>query len=68
MSRLSLLHFSFFSVTSFQALSSQADGKNGVPGPTAQLHVARGIESGLELAVEVMVLVWESQQRPKIAF
>ena len=60
--------FPFSNFTSFQVLSSQANGKNGGPGPTAQLHVARGIESGLELAVEVTVLVQESQQRPKIAF
>ena len=57
-----------FKFKSFQDLSSQVNGKNGGHGPTAQLHVARGIESGLELAVEVMVLVRESQQRPKIAF
>ena len=57
-----------FKFKSFQDLSSQVNGKNGGHGPTAQLHVARGIESGLELAVGVMLLVQESQQRLKIAF
>ena len=59
--------FPFSNFTSFQVLSSQANGKNGGPGPTAQQHVTRGIESGPELALGVMVLVQESQQRPKIA-
>ena len=58
----------FLFLTSFQDLSSQVNGKNGGHGPTAQLHVARGTESGLELAVGVMLLVQESQQRLKIAF
>ena len=62
------LFCSFLFLTSLQDLSSQVNGKNGGPGPTAQQHVARGTESGLELAVEVMVLVQESQERPKIAF
>ena len=47
---------------------SKANGKDGVNGPTAPFHVAMGPKSGLELAVEVMVLVQESGQRPKIAF
>ena len=37
-------------------------------GPSAPVHVAMGPKSGLELAVEVMVLVQGSGQRPKIAF
>ena len=37
-------------------------------GPTAPFHVAMEPESGLELALEVRVLVQESGQRPKIAF
>ena len=58
----------FCFLTTFQDLSSQVNGKNGGHGPTAQLHVARGTGSGLELAVGVMLLVQESQQRLKIAF
>ena len=46
----------------------QANGRGGVNGPTAPFHVAMGPKSGLELAVEVMVLVQGSGQRPKIAF
>ena len=45
-----------------------ANGKNGVHGQCAQQHVAKEPKSGLELAMEVSVLVQESGQRPKIAF
>ena len=47
---------------------SKANGKDGANGPTAQFHVAMGPKSGLELALEFMVLVQGSGQRPKIAF
>ena len=46
---------------------SRANGKNGVNGPFAQLLVARGLKSGLELAVETLGLVWERAQRLKTA-
>ena len=36
--------FPFSNFTSFQVLSSQANGKNGGPGPTARPHVARVTE------------------------
>ena len=32
----------------------QASGKNGINGPFAQLLVARGLRSGLELAVGIL--------------
>ena len=47
---------------------SKANGKDGANGPTAPFHVAMEPESGLELALEVTVLVQGSGQRPKIAF
>ena len=46
-----------------------ANGKNGAHGPCAQQHVARGLKSGLDLAVEDLGLVQEKKlQRRKIAF
>ena len=43
-------------------------GKNGVIGPRAQVHVARGWKSGLEVAKEVMAhVVQESPQTRPIA-
>ena len=41
-------------------------GKDGVNGPIAQPHVAKGLISGVELAL-IMVLVKEKGQRPKFA-
>ena len=46
----------------------KASGKDGANGPTVPFHVAMEPESGLELALEVTVLVQGSGQRPKIAF
>ena len=47
----------------------RANGKNGVHGPCAQQHVAKGLKSGLELAVEDLGLVQERRiQRRKFAF
>ena len=47
----------------------KANGKNGAHGPYAQQHVARGLKSGLELAVEDLGLVQEERiQRLKFAF
>ena len=48
--------------TLFQDLSRRANGKTGDDGPNAQPHVAQDTESELELAMEVRVLVQESQQ------
>ena len=46
-----------------------ANGKNGAHGPCAQQHVAKGLKSGLELAVEDLGLVQEERiQRQKFAF
>ena len=45
----------------------QSNGKNGVNGPIAQQHVAKDLKSGLELALEIRVLVQGSSKRPKIA-
>ena len=46
-----------------------ANGKNGAHGPCAQQHVARGLKSGLGLAVEDLGLVQEKRiQRRKFAF
>ena len=45
------------------------NGKHGAHGPCAQQHVARGLKSGLDLAVEDLGLVQEKKlQRRKIAF
>ena len=41
-------------------------GKDGVNGPIAQQHAAKGLISGVELAL-IMVLVKEKGQRPKFA-
>ena len=50
-------------------VASQANGKHGAHGPCAQQHVARGLKSGLDLAVEDLGLVQEKKlQRRKIAF
>ena len=46
----------------------QSNGKNGVNGPIAQQNVAKDLKSGLELAVEMRVLVQVSSQRPNGAF
>ena len=43
-------------------VKEQANGKNGVHGPCAQQHVARGLKSGLDLAVEDLGLVQERRQ------
>ena len=46
-------------------------GKDGVNGPIAQQHAAKGLISGVELALiraeQIMVLVKERVQRPKAA-
>ena len=46
-------------------------GKDGVNGPIAQQHAAKGLISGVELALiraeQIMVLVKEKGQRPKFA-
>ena len=46
-------------------------GKDGVNGPIAQQHAAKGLISGVELALiraeQIMVLVKERVQRPKVA-
>ena len=62
---LCILLYSFF--TLFQDLSSQVSGKNGMNGPSAPAHVARGWKSGLELAAEDKAHVKESPQKPKTA-
>ena len=47
----------------------KANGKNGAHGPCAQQHVAKGLKSGLELAVEDLGLVQGKEiQRRKFAF
>ena len=53
--------------TKFQDLSRRANGKTGDDGPNAQQHVARDTESELELAMDLRVLVMESQQSTNAA-
>ena len=51
------------------SVKERANGKNGAHGPCAQQHVAKGLKSGLELAVEDLGLVQEKRiQRRKFAF
>ena len=57
--------YSYF--TLFQDLSRRANGKTGDDGPNAQLHVAQDTESELELAMDLRVLVMESQQSTNAA-
>ena len=56
-------------IWSLPNVASLANGKHGAHGPCAQEHVARGLKSGLDLAVEDLGLVQEKRlQRQKIAF
>ena len=56
-------------IVSWLSVKDRANGKNGAHGPCAQQHVARGLKSGLDLAVEDLGLVQEKKlQRRKIAF
>ena len=51
------------------SVKERANGKNGAHGPCAQQHVAKGLRSGLGLAVEDLGLVQGKRiQRRKIAF
>ena len=49
------------------SVKERANGKNGAHGPSAQQHVAKGVKSGQELALDLIGHAKERLQRPKVA-